>query len=91
MRSTLSTARRFAAVAAVVPLAVLGSFALPASAQYDEGEWCEGAEVTKTVTDKSPRTVTGTSKDDVVLFKDPGHVVYLLDGNDYVCGSEGGD
>jgi len=52
MNRSVSTARR---LAAVVPLVLLGAAALPASATYVEGEWCEGKEVTKTVTEKHRR------------------------------------
>jgi len=73
------------------PAGFLGASALPTSTTYEEGEWCEGKEVTKTVTEKSPKTVTATKEDDVVRLEDAGHVVYLLGGDDYVCGSEGAD
>jgi hypothetical protein len=41
MNRNVPPARRVAAVAAILPPVFLGACALPASATYEEGEWCE--------------------------------------------------
>ncbi|HEX2892479.1 MAG TPA: calcium-binding protein [Marmoricola sp.] len=52
---------------------------------------CAGQHATRVVTSSSPHVVRGTSHRDVIVVRDPGHVVKTLGGNDLVCGSAGHD
>ena len=72
MKTTVLVARRIAARREPPSRSsLLGGTSLPASAHDDEGDWCEGYEVTKTVTDVvteggDPATTLG---DDVDLLR----------------------
>lgn len=52
---------------------------------------CGGVAATMLVTARSPHIVHGTSRRDVVLMGDPGHVLRTRGGRDIVCGSSGRD
>src|SRR5664279_760723 len=80
--------KRGMALAAALPIAFFGHNVFPVAAATPT---CHGHSATQVVSSHSPHVVHGTSHRDVIVVKDPGHVVKAGGGNDLVCGSSGHD